>query len=444
MSPVFYRRMGRAHPQAVRGEGVFLWDAEGRCYIDASGGPVLVNVGHGVAEVVQAMARQAAELAYVHPTVFTTAALETYSQRLAERVPLPDPRFYFLTSGSEAVEAASKFVRQVQVARGEPARELVISRWGSYHGATLGALALSGKPKMRAMFAPLFRDQPHVPPPYCYRCPFGAAYPDCDLACGQALEAEILRQGAGRAAAFVAEPVGGATLGAVVPPPEYWPRVRDICDRYGLLLVADEVMTGFGRTGRWFGMEHYAVTPDVMVMAKGVAGGYFPFSVVAVRGADVETIRQVHGDFNHGGTFSHHAVGAAAALATLDYLEEHDLVTAAAAHGAYLGQKLRDALDEVPCVGDVRGLGMMWAVELVADRGARTPFPAEWHVGQRVCDAAFERGVLFYPGSGCADGVRGDHVMVAPPYVVTEAQIDTIIQVLLQAIRQVCEEVGGV
>jgi len=436
-SYVFRRRGAFLHPIAVRGEGVYLWDASGRRYIDGSGGPVVVNIGHGVREIAEAMAEQARAVAYVHGTLFTTSVLERYSERLAPRVPLPHPRFYFLTSGSEAVEAAIKFARQLQVARGEPSRDTVIARWGSYHGATLGALAVTGKPSMRRLFAPLFRDQPHIPPPYCYRCPFRATYPDCDLACAQALEEEILRQGPERVAAFIAEPVSGATLGAVVPPPGYWPRIREICDHYRVLLIVDEVMTGFGRTGRWFGIEHWNVQPDLMTLGKGATGGYFPLSILVAREADVRTIAQTHGDFQHGGTFSHHTVGAAAALATLSYLERHDLVAAAAARGARLGERLRERLADLPGIGEVRGLGMMWGVEFVADRQSRTPFPPELHVAQRICDRAFERGLILYPGHGGADGVRGDHLMVAPPFVISEAQTDELVDCLHQVCRQV-------
>ncbi len=431
---VFYRNMARAYPVIERGEGVTLYDAGGRRYLDASGGPLVVNIGHGVRSVAEAMAAQAAQVAYVHGERFTTAALEAYSERLAARVPLLDPRFYYLSGGAEAVEAAVKFARQLQVARGEPARDLVISRWGSYHGATLGTLALSGKPSMRALFAPMFRDAPHIEPPYCYRCPFDAAPADCGLPCARRLETEILRQGPGRVAAFIAEPVGGATLGAIVPPPGYWPLIRDICDRYGVLLIADEVLTGFGRTGTWFAVEQFGVRPDLMVMAKGAAGGYFPLSILAAPGAGVETIRLAHGNFNHGGTFSHHAVGAAAALATIDYLEAHDLIARAAAQGAILGRKLRGALGDLPAVGDIRGIGMVWAVEFVADRQTRAPYPAEAHFGDRVCARAMDLGVLFYPGHGSADGVQGDHLLIAPPYVVTEAELDTIVNALRQAI----------
>jgi len=440
MSHVFYRRPAFPHPRAVRGEGVYLWDADGRRYIDASGGAIVVNVGHGVKEIARALAEQAERVAYVHATLFTTEPLETYADELARRVPLPGPRFYFLTSGSEGIEAAIKFAHQVQAARGEPSRYLIISRWGSYHGATLGALAVTGKPKMRAPFTSLFRDQPHIPPPYCYRCPFDASYPACDLACARALEVEVLRRGPDCVAAFLAEPVGGATLGAVVPPEGYWSLVRQICDRYGLLLIADEVMTGFGRTGRWFGMEHFGVEPDVVVMGKGATGGYFPLSILAVRTSDVEVIRRAHGEFVHGGTFSHHAVGAAAALATLRYIEDHRLVERAARQGAMLGRRLREVLGGLPCVGDVRGLGMMWAVEFVADPATKAPLPPDRHFARRVCDRAFGRGALFYPGSGCVDGVAGDHLMVAPPLVITEAQIDETVEILRAAVLDVWEE----
>lgn len=439
---VFYRSMGHTYPVIDRGEGVYLYDTAGRRYMDATGGPLVVNIGHGVRSVAEAIGAQAARAAYVHGSLFTTEVLETYSRRLAGHVPLADPRFYYLSGGGEAVEAAVKFARQLQVARGEPARDVIISRWGSYHGATLGTLALSGKPAMRAMFAPLFRDAPHIEPPYCYRCPYGLAPvaaeggAACGLACARALETEILRQGPGRVAAFIAEPVGGATLGAIVPPGGYWPLVRDICDRYGVLLIADEVLTGFGRIGTWFAMEQFGVQPDLLVMGKGATGGYVPLSILAARGTDVDVIRQAHGDFNHGGTFSHHAVALAAALATLDYLEAHDLVRRAAAVGRVLGAALRAQLAGVPAVGDVRGRGLLWAVELVAGRETKEPYPAGAGLAGRVCARAMERGVLFYPGHGGADGRRGDHLMIAPPYVVAEAEIETVVAVLRAAIEE--------
>jgi len=436
-SHVFYRRLGHAYPTVERGEGIYLYDTDGKRYLDASGGPVVVNIGHGVAEVVQAMAEQAGRVAYVHAEMFTTQVLEEYARALAEVVPLPHPRFFFLSSGSEVVETAIKFARQVQMDRGEPGRYIVISRWRSYHGTTLGALAVSGRAHLRQPFLPLMRDFPQIPPPYCYRCPWDKSYPGCDINCAQALEVAVRLAGPENVAAFIAEPVSGASLGAAVPPPEYWPLVREICDRHGLLLIADEVMTGFGRTGRWFAMQHWDVTPDVMVMAKGAAGGYFPLSITAARGEWVEVIKRGHGDFIHGGTFSHHAVGAAAGLAVLRYLQKNDLVAASAAKGKVLGEKLNEALSDVPYVGDVRGIGLMWGIEFVADRATKAPFPRAARFARRVADAAFNKGLIVYPCTGCADGLAGDLVMVAPPFIITEAQMDEAVGLLREAVLEV-------
>lgn len=431
---VFYRRATHPRPMIERGEGVHLYDTKGRCYLDASGGPLVVNIGHGVREVVEAMSEQAARVAYAHAAMFTSRPLEDYAEALAEVVPLPNPRFFFLSSGSEAVETAIKLARQVQIERGQPDRHLIISRWGSYHGTTLGALAVTGKPRMRRLYQPMLPEMHHIPPPYCYRCPFGLAHPACGLRCADALAVEIKRIGVKNVAAFIAEPVSGATLGAAVPPAEYWPHIRQICDEHGLLLIADEVMTGFGRTGRWFALQHWGVVPDIMTMAKGTAGGYFPLSITAVRGEWVDTIVTGSGDFVHGGTFSHHAVGTAAGLATLRYLQKHDLVAAAAQKGELLGEKLRAALEGLPCVGDIRGIGLMWGVEFVADQVSKAPFPPQMHFARRVADAAFERGLIIYPSTGCIDGVAGDLVMVGPPFVISEEEIDEAVTRLREAI----------
>jgi adenosylmethionine-8-amino-7-oxononanoate aminotransferase len=432
---IFYRRAGHPHPVAERGEGVYLYDADGKRYLDASGGAIVVNVGHGVRKVVEAMEQQAAQMAYAHPTMFTSRPMEAYAEALAEVTPLPDVRFFPLCSGSEAVETALKLARQAQVERGRASRYLTISRWQSYHGTTLGALAVAGKPKMRLPFQPMLPDIPHIPPPYCYRCPHGLSYPDCGTRCADALADEIKRIGEENVAAFIAESVSGATLGAVVPPPEYWPRIREICDEHSLILIVDEVMAGFGRTGRWFGFQHWGIVPDVVTMGKGATSGYFPLSITAVRGEWVEAILNGSGNFVHGGTFSHHAVAAAAGLATLHYMQAHDLVASAAEKGKLLGQKLSAELGDLACVGDVRGIGMMWGVEFVADRASKATFPSKMHFGQQVADAAFERGLIVYPGSGCADGISGDLVMLGPPLTITEEQIDEAITLLRTAVE---------
>jgi len=339
-SAVFYRKHNHHKPTVVRGEGIYLWDSEGKRYIDASGGAVVVNVGHGNNDIANAVRDQIANVAYAHGTMFTSSAVEELASMLAAKLPIPDARLFFMTSGSEATETAIKFARQAQMAKGNSSRYKVIGRWGAYHGATLGALAITGKPSMRDPFAPLFVDMPHIPPVYCYRCPFGLTYPDCALRCADELEVEIIRQGPETVAAFIAEPIAGATLGAAVPPDPYWPRLREICDKYGVLLIADEVMTGMGRTGEWFGIDKWGVSPDIMCLGKGVSGGYLPLSVTAMRGDLVELVWEKFGDFNHGGTFSHQPVGAAAGVAAIKYLESNNLVQHAKVIGEELGDKL--------------------------------------------------------------------------------------------------------
>jgi adenosylmethionine-8-amino-7-oxononanoate aminotransferase len=429
---VFYRKMAHARPMIDRGEGVYLIDENGKRYIDASGGPLVVNVGHGREEIVEAMRAQAAAAAYVHANMFTSAPLEQYCEALAPIVPIDRPRFFLLSSGSEVIEASIKLARQLQQARGHPERTVVISRRQSYHGMTLGALSASGRPGLRAPYTSMMVSGAHVDPPYPYRDPRPGK------AMAALVEEQILTIGPERVAAFLAEPISGASLGAAAPDDDYWPAVRDICDRHGVLLIADEVLVGLGRTGRWWAIERWGVRPDLLVASKGTAGGYFPMGFVAAAHDDVELLRTTLGDFNHGGTFSHHAVGAAAGLATLEILQRERLVEAARERGALLGQRLEARLRAHPHVGDVRGEGMFWGVELVEDRATKAPFEAARHVAAAVHEAAFDRGVIVYYSQGCADGVRGDLAMVGPPFIIDEAQIDTVVDTLADAIDAVC------
>jgi adenosylmethionine-8-amino-7-oxononanoate aminotransferase len=296
---------------------------------------------------------------------------------------------------------------------------------------------VSGRPGLRQLYQPMMVQTPHIEPPYCYRCPFNLAHPDCGLRCAHALEEAIKINGKETISAFIAEPISGASLAAAVPPPEYWPLIREICNHYGLLLIDDEVMTGFGRAGYWFAISAWGVEPDIITMAKGAGGGYFPLSITAVKTEDVKTIRAGQGDFVHGGTFSHHPVGMAVGLAVLRYIQSHNLVEASRVQGEKLGQKLRAVLDDHPHVGDIRGQGLMWGLEFVSDKAGKTPFPAKQGVSKKIGDAAFERGLIVYPSSGNADGVNGDQVMIAPPFIVTEAQLDEIVALLGEAIRAV-------
>ncbi len=434
---IFYRRMGTNHPSIVKGEGVYLFDEEGKRYLDGCGGAIVVSIGHGVEEIGEAIAVQANQAAYIHASTFTSGVLEEYAEALGRITPLPDPKFYFLTSGSEAIEAALKLARQIQFERGQTSRSITISRWMSYHGLSLGALAVSGKEKLRTPYEPMFKDVPHIPPAYCYRCPFGLENVTCGVACANALEAEIQNQGPENVSAFLAEPISGNTLGAAVPPEAYWPRIREICDQYGVLLIADEIMTGLGRTGSWFGIEHWKTVPDIITIGKGAASGYFPLSIVAVKGEFAELISKGSGNFNHGGTFSHHAVGGAAGLATLNYLRDHHLVNKAAETGKIIQKLLLERFNDHPYVGDIRGMGMMWGVEFVRHKDSQEPFDPQLHFSQKVVDAAIKRGLILYPGSGSIDGTAGDHLMFAPPFIITEGQIQESLEILQDSMDEI-------
>ena len=428
---VFYRKMNHARPMISHGEGIYLYDQSGKRYLDGSGGPLVVNVGHGRSEIVEAMNQQAQAAAYVHATMFTSQIIEDYSDALAKIVPIPEARFYYLSSGSEVVEGAIKLARQIQMARGEQNRSLIISRSLSYHGMTLGALSISGRPGLRTPYRGMMQDMPHILHPYPYRSPASGRK------MADRLEEAILACGAENVAAFIAEPISGAGLGAIVPPADYWPRIREICDEYGVLLIADEVLVGMGRTGTWWGIDHWSVTPDILVTSKGTAGGYFPLGWIAASGRDVGQIQQVLGDFNHGGTYSHHAVGAAAGLATLNIIQQEKLVENAANLGPYLEKKLHQTFAEHPNVGDIRGRGLFWALEFVQDRTTKAPFPAADHIATHIVDRAFELGLIVYYAQGCVDGKRGDLVMMGPPLTINEAQIDEMVGLLETAVSDV-------
>jgi hypothetical protein len=419
-SRVFHRVTGRALPTAVRGEGVWLWDADGRRYLDGSGGAAVVNVGHGRREIAEAMARQAGAVAYVHGTQFTTGVLEEYASRLAAHAPAGCTRLYLVSGGSEANETAIKLARAYQVAVGRPERHKVLTAATSYHGATLAALAASGRPALRAPYAPLLPAAHHAAAPFCYHCALHREFPSCGVACAEDLEAAILREGPSTVAAFLAEPVIGASAGAAVPPDDYARRAREICARHGVLYVADEVMTGFGRTGRFFASDRPEAAPDIVTCGKGMSGGSVPAGGVLAGERIVEAVERA-GGFVHGFTFSHHPVVAAACLATLDILEREGLVARAEALGPVLGRAL-SALLAHPHVGDVRGRGLLWAVEIVEDRAARRPFPRARRRAEAVAARALARGLVTYP-SGGALGPDGDLLLIAPPFVIGEDEM---------------------
>src|SRR5450830_384136 len=389
------------------------------------------------------MAAQAARVAYAHGTAFTSAALEAYAAELGEILPLDAPAVYPVSGGSEAIETALKMVRAYHLARGEGGRQIVIARWGSYHGNTLGALDLSGRQPLRRPYEAWLGRFRHVSAAYPYRAgePRSNALGDVTELAGE-LERVILAAGPGTVAAFVAEPIVGATLGAVVPPDGYWPAIAEVCRRHGILLVADEVMTGFGRTGRWFGMDHWGVRADVVAAAKGAAGGYFPLGLAVASGNVYETIT-AGGGFVHGFTYSHSPVGAAVAGEVLRILETENLVEASATKGERLKGLLTDKLGSHPAVGEIRGRGLLVGLELVADRATRRPFPRAARLIESVLSRARDAGLLLYHGTGNADGTNGDTVLLGPPFVVTDAELVSIADRLGEAIDRATAAVSA-
>lgn len=425
---VFPRNFLKGYAQAVRGEGCFVFTGEGRRYLDASGGAAVVTIGHGVEEVARAMAEQAGRLAFVHSSQFHTAVAEKLAQRILALAPegmREGGRVFFTSGGSESTETAIKLARQYWLERGEKKRTRVISRLQSYHGATLGALSVSGNVRRREPFKPMLPEWGHIAPCFCFRCPLGLTYPECNVDCADELERLLMRDGSVDVAAFIFEPVSGATLGAVPPPDGYAQRIVDICRRHGILLIADEVMSGMGRTGKPFAVEHWDVTPDIIVAGKGIAGGYAPLGAAIAAGHVAETIARGSGVLLHGFTYNAHPVAAAAGNAVLDYIEQERLFQRVEP----AGRELRAALEPLrrfSVVGDVRGMGLLCAIEIVRDAKTREPYPADARIAHRVQEDALEAGVMTYPMQGCADGERGDHILIAPPFTITSGMIQMI------------------
>ncbi len=425
-SALLRRSFRKAFPPAVRGEGACLWDASGKQYLDFSGSAAVNFIGHGVAEVVDAMAEQARQVEFVHSSQFTTPVAEEYA---AELLAFAGKNFcggavYFTCGGSEAIESALKLARQYQVEIGQGNRSQIISRDQSYHGSTLGAVAVSRNKRRREIYRPMVREFDTVGAPYCYRCVYDCT--DGCVNCGQAYANEVeqaIADSHGKVAAVILEPVSGATLGAVVPPRGYLEKIAEICRGNGVLLIADEVMSGMGRTGRNFAVDHWAVAPDILVTAKGLSSGYAPLGAVILSKKVLDAIATGSGSFIHGFTYSSHPISLAAGRAVLNYITKMKLVEGADSNReATIAAALKQSLDQLRplhSVGDVRGMGLLWAVEFVSDKSTKAPFPVEANFAGRVAQAASEHGLLVYPVQGCVDGDRGDHILIAPPAVIS-------------------------
>ncbi|WP_145105794.1 aspartate aminotransferase family protein [Cereibacter sediminicola] len=432
---VFGRSTRGSLPTAVAGDGCYLVDAEGRRYLDGSGGAAVSCLGHSNARVRAALHDQLDRMAFAHTGFFTSEPAERLADRLAAAAPEGIERVYLVSGGSEAVEAALKLARQYFTERGQPQRHRVIARRQSYHGNTLGALAAGGNEWRRAQFAPLLVETSHISPCYEYR---GRAEGESAEAYGlrvaDELEAEIRRLGPETVMAFVAEPVVGATAGAVPAVPGYLRRIREICDRHGVLLILDEVMCGMGRTGHLFACAEDGVAPDMITIAKGLGAGYQPIGALLVQGRIYQAIADGSGFFQHGHTYMGHAMAAAAANAVLDEIEARGLLSAVRVQGGRLDALLHERLGQHPHVGDIRGRGLFRGVELVADRDSKAPFDPALKLHARVKAEAFDAGLICYPMGGTIDGVRGDHILLAPPFIISDAEIEELVEKLTLAI----------
>ncbi|MGH7517432.1 MAG: aspartate aminotransferase family protein [Gemmatimonadales bacterium] len=432
---VFYRKLTKSYPVIVRGEGCWLWDEDGRRYLDACGGAFVANLGHGLTVVGDAMAEQARRVAYVNGTAFTHESSEAFAAELAARLPRQLTRVYPLGSGSEAVEAALKCARQYWTELGRPAKQRIVALTPAYHGNTLLALSASAREHYRKLYGSWLVDVARVPAPYAYRCDCRGVEPYCPACSGEALERTIQELGAGSVAVFIAEPVGGSSTGAAVPPPDYFRRVREICDRHDVLFVADEVLTGAGRTGTFTALEQFGVTPDLMTLGKGIGGGYTPLSALVATDRIAHVLADGSGGLVHAQTFSHHPVLCAGGVAALRYLSDHRLVERSAEMGRALHRAL-EPLRTLSHVGDVRGRGLLAGVEFVADTVTRNPFPRSQGFAEAFTAAALAEGLVVWPNVGQADGTNGDLVMIAPPFVITEAEIGEIVQRFARALER--------
>jgi adenosylmethionine-8-amino-7-oxononanoate aminotransferase len=429
--------IGSDLPTISHGKGIYLYDSEGNRYMDGASGAVTVNIGHGVKEVVNAMLDQANQVSFVYRSQFTSIPAEKLAEKLATLAPGDLNNVFFVNSGSEATETALKIALQYWQEQGKPEKNRILSRKTSYHGITIGALSMSGHAARRYRFEQLLADYPTVSPPYCYRCPFSDTYPGCALKCAAELETVILNIGPDNIAAFIIEPVIGAAGGAIAPPDGYHQMIRKICDKYDILLIADEIMTGCGRTGRMFAVDYWGIVPDIIALGKGLSSGYTPLAATLISDRILEVIENGSRVIMSGHTFSANPQSAAVCLAVMEYMENNRLIE----NAEYQGQVLADGLKQLALrnsiVGDIRGIGLLQGIEFVANNNTRDPFQFHTKVTERIVSKCFENGLIVYPAIGTIDGFSGDSILVAPPLVITSEEIQTLLTILEDAISNV-------
>lgn len=444
MTHVLYGNVDRQYRIIERGEGVYLYDADGNRILDATGGPVCVGIGHGVKEVIDAMTAQANKISFVYGGQFTSRVREELA---AEIVDLTQGRFskvFFVSGGSEATEAALKLARLYHLETGNQQKHLVISCWRSYHGNTIGALSMSGRTSWREPYTPYLLNFPHIAPPYCYRCAYGLTHPACNMRCAYELETTIRQVGPAHISAFICEPITGGSIPAMAPPPDYLPIVREICDKYNVLYISDEVLCGFGRTGKTFGVDHFGVMPDLIAVGKGLASGYAPIGAVLLQEKIADAFRKGSGQVRHSHTFAGIPISCAAGLAVLRYIRANNLIQRSAEMGLHL-LKAAGRLARYGIVGEIAGgKGLLLGIEFVKNRATKEPFSAELGLAAWIAQECLSEGVNLLAGSGgCADGVNGDRIEISPPFIVTPHEIGIIVDTLDRVLGRAQDRFGA-
>ncbi|MBV7328156.1 aminotransferase class III-fold pyridoxal phosphate-dependent enzyme [Chloroflexi bacterium TSY] len=437
---IFHRVLKDKWPTISHGQGVYLFDTDGNRYLDACAGVHVVSIGHGVGEIVETMADQASKVTFAYGRFVSQPQIDL-ANKIVALAPEGLTRVFFISGGSEATEAAMKMARKYHVETGNPQKYKVITRWQSWHGNTIGALSMSGRTSWRQDYVPYLHNFPHIPLPSPYRCTWCQERGECQLHCADELERVILQEGPEYISAFIAEPILGTSAAGVTPHADYYPRIREICDKYNFLLIVDEVVTGFGRTGVNFAIDHWDVVPDILTTGKGLSSGYTPIAATIAHERIYEGIYGTAKSFVHGHTYGGNP-SCAVGLAVQDFIEQHDLVTQCAKMGDLMLEKLRP-LEDLPIVGEIRGKGLLIGIEFVADKSTRAPFDPAQGVTAQIVDRAFDKGVLIMPGApGLIDGVAGDHIAISPPFTVNEEEVQQTVDVLQEVIVDIASELG--
>ncbi len=434
--------LNRAYPIATHGEGIYIYDSKGKKYIDGSSGAVTASISHGVTEIIKAMNDQANKISFVYRTQFSSVPAERLAKKISEITPGNLNWSFFVNSGSEATETAFKIAIQYWQEKGIPTKNKIISRWMSYHGITIGALGMSGHVGRRALFEPLLEKYPSISAPYYYRDGDGKTIEQCDDVYADELEKEILRIGSDQIAAFIAEPIIGAAGGALTPSKDYFKKIKAVCEQYDILFIADEVMTGIGRTGKMFAMEHFGVIPDIMTTGKGMSGGYTPIAAAIISEEVMGPILKGSQQIMSGHTLSANPQSAATALAVLEYIEENDLIQHSAIIGKYLKDKLIELAQQSKIIGDVRGKGLFIGIEFVTDKITKKSFPKHMEIVGKIIEQNFKNGLIIYPANSGEKGLHSNAVIIAPPLTIVQAEIDQLIEIFFKSLLEVEEQVA--